>query len=298
MPYDYISKSPISPFIDQFLQSKENLRPMTYKTYHTVLKFFFKLTEEEIVTEDILKNFLDEIKKRKVSERTYNNYLNIVKIYIHWLKRKNHISDSSFLEDFKGYPRPENVLSKKYYPEAMVQQFLDIKPRWLHYFLFLSFYFAFRPNELARIETADIHLDELFIEFRPSVQKVRKRDYLAIPQLFKNKFHELLTWRERQQTDASFLLVNRFGEQISRAALKYHLPKLRLIDPEFRYYHCRYTAAWRAYKNSQDIYLTQQLLRHTSPEKTVIYLGIQKDEALATQRKHLEKIFAGVVLNG
>lgn len=289
--------SPISTNIDIFLNSKQNLRPTTISTYHTSLKFFYKITGEDVVTEQSLNKFLDHLKTRNISQKSYNNYLTRIKVYANWLKNRNIIGDTSFLQDYQGYSSPEQVFVKKYYPEETVQQFLMVRPRWLHYFLFLSFYFGFRPNEVSRLEITDIYLKDLYIDVRPSVQKIAKQDYLAIPQIFSNKFHELLTWRQRQKTDLSFLLVTGFGKQITRSILDYHVKKLKVIDPDFRYYHCRYTAAWRAYKNSQDIYLTQQLLRHTSPTKTVLYLGIQRDEVLANQRKQLDKIFAGVSPN-
>ncbi len=297
MPYDYYNiNTPISELIDKFIQSKKHLRKMSIRAYHTLLKRFYKHTQEELVTEESLKTFLKYVKSRKIAQKTYNNYLNILKVYVHWLKKRKHIDDISFLSDFQGFQRPETILLKKFYPEEKVREFLQVKPRWFHYFLFLAFYFAFRPHELARLETKDIHLSDKYIEVRPNVQKVRKLDYLAIPELFENKFHELLTWRERQKSAAPQLLVNRFGTTISRPVLDYHCQKLRKVDPNFRYYYCRYTAAWRAYKQTKDIYLVQQLLRHTSPSKTVIYLGIQKDEVLSIQRKQLDKVFSEVQL--
>ncbi|MHA1810299.1 MAG: tyrosine-type recombinase/integrase, partial [Candidatus Heimdallarchaeaceae archaeon] len=131
---------------------------------------------------------------------------------------------------------------------------------------------------------------------RSSVQKVSKQDYLAIPNIFAHKFHELLTWRNRQSTDQPFLIVSSRGKQISRANLDSHKKKILAIDSDFRFYNMRYTAAWRAYKQTKNIYAVQQLLRHTSPNQTVTYLGIQLEEILATQRQDMEKIFTGVSL--
>jgi integrase len=141
---------------------------------------------------------LDHIITRNLSQASYNNYLNRIKIYTNWLKERNIIEDNSFLLNHKGYSRPEPILTKKYYPEETVRKFLGVRPRWLHYFLFLSFYFGFRPNEVSRLETADINLKERYIDVRPGVQKIAKQDYLAIPNIFINKFHEIITWRQRQ----------------------------------------------------------------------------------------------------
>ena len=158
----------------------------------------------------------------------------------------------------------------------------------------MGFYYGFRPNEISRLHTSDIHLEEGYIHVRPNVQKIKKTNYLAIPNIFHDKFYEILRWRSRQETKSKFLLINRFGDQITRATIEYHLQKLRKIDPMFKYYHMRYTAAWRAYKLTKNLYAAQQLLRHTNPSQTVEYLGIQKEEMLSVQRQDMEKIFAEV----
>ncbi len=286
----------ISTTIDKFLKSKNNLRPTSQRTYYITLKKFYSITSSDIVTEDALSCFLDALKAESLSQKTYNNYLSLVKVYTHWLKRRNLIEDSSFLVDYRGFTNPEKVRKKKYYPEETVKLFLQVRPRWLHYFVFLGFYFGFRPNEIARLELQDIHLNQKYIDVRPSVQKVSKQDYLAIPDIFTAKFHELLTWRNRQKTKHPFLLVGSRGTQISRAILEYHKKKLDAIDPDFLFYHMRYTAAWRDYKQTKNIYAVQQLLRHSRPVETVTYLGIQLEEMLATQRQDMETIFQGVQL--
>ncbi|MHA1346782.1 MAG: tyrosine-type recombinase/integrase, partial [Candidatus Heimdallarchaeaceae archaeon] len=240
--------------------------------------------------------FLNTMKEESLSQESYNHYLTIIKVYANWLSRRSIIGDASFLQDYRGFTNPEQVRKKKYYPEDQVKLFLQVRPRWLHYFLFLGFYFGFRPNEIARLELQDINLEQKYIDVRSSVQKVSKQDYLAIPDIFTNKFHELLTWRNRQVTDQLFLIVSSRGKQISRANLDSHRQKLLAIDSDFRFYNTRYTAAWRAYKQTKNIYIVQQLLRHTRPAETVTYLGIQLEELLATQRQDMEKIFTGVSL--
>ncbi len=132
-----------------------------------------------------------------IGEKTFNNYLSLIKAYTHWLRRREIIRDDSFLHDYKGFTNPETKAIKKYYTEDEIQAFLNITPRWLHYFLFLGFYYGFRPNEISRLNTADIYLEEGYIHVRPKVQKVKKTNYLAIPHVFHNKFYEILRWRSR-----------------------------------------------------------------------------------------------------
>lgn len=288
---------PVSSLIDSFLNTKQSNRPTTQQSYYRVLSIFYRTTETDLITESSLNIFLEHLRNRQISQGSYNHYLTILKVYANFLKRRDHITDVGFLKDYPLYAHPEKVLFKKYYPEDMVRNFLDsAKPRWFHYFLFLGFYFAFRPNEIARLETADIYLDQMYIDVRPSVQKIPKQDYIAIPNLFQNKFHELLTWRDRQESTTDYLIVNTTGKYIKRDILNHHLSSLKKIDSEFRLYNMRYTAAWRAYKQTQNIYAAQQLLRHTNPSETVNYLGIQREEVLFTQRQDMQLIFSEVLI--
>ncbi|MHA1217187.1 MAG: tyrosine-type recombinase/integrase [Candidatus Heimdallarchaeaceae archaeon] len=95
--------------------------------------------------------------------------------------------------------------------------------------------------------------------------------------------------------DTIFLLINQWGNQIRAPASRNHLIKtVRKIDPEFRFHHMRYTAAWRAYEQTQDIYAAQRLLRHSSPVETVRYLKVQKEQMLLHQREQMEVIYGNV----
>ena len=58
----------------------------------------------------------------------------------------------------------------------------------------------------------------------------------------------------------------------------------------------RYTAAWRASEQTQDIYAAQRLLRHSSPVETVQYLKVQKEQMLSHQREQMSVIYGKVSL--
>lgn len=55
-----------------------------------------------------------------------------------------------------------------------------------------------------------------------------------------------------------------------------------------------YTAAWRAYEQTKDIYAAQRLLRHSSPVETVRYLRVQKEQMLSHQKEQMSVIYGNV----
>jgi len=286
----------VSPNIDFFLSiKKQNNRRSTVKSYYYILNQFYEVTGTDIVDDKSLKKYLTHL--QGISDNTYNLRLTVIKTFARWLKRRGLIEDEVFLQDYEPISNPEEVRKRKKYSEEEVKRFLEIKPRWLHYVLFLGFYFGLRINEIARLKITDINIEDQYIELRPEVQKRGKKDFTAIPDILYSKFIEMVNWRRGLLSNVDFLLINQRGNQITSNALTIHLSnKLKLIDSEFRYHHMRYTAAWRAYGQTQDIYAAQRLLRHSSPVQTVKYLRVQKEHVLKYQREQMEKIYENVIL--
>lgn len=287
----------ISKHIDMFLQTKSTLKTSSQRHYYYIMRKFYEITQTDLPQEEDVANFLDHILKEQ-SEKSYNTYLGIVKMYIRFLERRELVGPINYLEDYKSITSPKKVRKKKAYSEEEISEFLKARPRWFHYFLFLAFYFGFRPVEITRLKVSHFHMDELYIDVPPEVQKIKRQSYLAIPtnDSVYLKIKEMLAWRKLQHTknNNSFLLVNSWGSPINKNMLDAQLRKLKDIDPDFRIYHARYTAGWRAYSKTKNLYAAQQLLRHQNPSETINYLGIQREEALKSQREELEKIFGGV----
>lgn len=287
---------PLSKNIDLFIEvKKQSARPQTIQSYFFVLKNYYDIVGTDLVTDETLQIFLEA--KSGNCDGSINQYLTVLKNYARWLSRRRIIEDDNFLKDYKLIKNPELIRERKKYSEEEVKEFLDVKPRWLHYFMFIGFYFGLRINEIARLKYTDICLEEQYLDLRPEVQKIRKQDYIAIPDLFYDKFAEMLNWRMGLISDNSFLLINQQGNQVRIQTLRNHLLKtLRKIDPDFRFHHMRYTSACRAYEQTQDIYAAQRMLRHSSPTETVKYLKVQKEQMLSHQREQMSVIYGNVSL--
>lgn len=325
----YNPKKPISTTIDLFVKSRinQNLRTATIRRYHTTLTYYYKITQEDIVTYESITKFTIYIRDTGIAQKTYNGYLENVKTYARWLYKRRFINDIAFLDDFKGYKSPEKVWEKKAYDEETIKRFLtEIEsPKWLHYFLFLGFRWGLRPSEIYRLDITDINLKDRYINIRPAVAKTHKAAKLPIHNKFMGEMRELMMWRVRHAKDMvikqlhkhpdvekhygtkiaipeainlglikPYLLVTRDGSRIKEENVNLHKHKMRAIDPEFRPYFMRYTVAWNTYKNTNNIYTVQKLLRHASTEKTMLYLDVAEDEQLNQLRDELEYAFINV----
>jgi len=68
------------------------------------------------------------------SEKTYNNVVAVLKIYVHLLKRRKLVECIGFLKDYRTISSPELRREKIAYSEEQRSKFLKIRPRWFHYF--------------------------------------------------------------------------------------------------------------------------------------------------------------------
>ncbi|UJG43611.1 MAG: site-specific integrase [Candidatus Heimdallarchaeum endolithica] len=290
-----IPSAPISPNIDNFLKIKIlQVRPITYRGYYRRLFRFYKYAQTDIVTEAILQDFLTYISK-KVGNSQYNQYLNTLKQYTRYLADRRIIDSAEFLNSYKSKKKIVKR-EKHYYPDHEIEQFLNEVltrkfPRWLYWFIWLGFQFGIRPKEMSLLEVTDINLENWTINLRSEITKTKVQSLLPIPTILRPKIKQLLSWRKLQNTQSTRLFVNSWGDAITEGNLSNHRAALRAIDGKFTYYDMRYTAGWRCYERSGDIYLAARLLRHSDINQTKKYLQIEKEKALEQMRKKFEEVY-------
>jgi len=288
-----VDLKPISPNIDSFLSLKRlNIKYTTEKKYYYNLRKFFRFTDSDIVTETNLKEYLDSV---KVSSGQYNNILITIKQYAKYLANKKIIPDCSFLDSFK-LKKVSIAREKKFYSEKEINNLLKGilskgLPRWLYWFIWFGFQFGIRPKEIALLELRDFDKKDWIIHLRADITKTNTESWIVIPKPLHLKMRELFIWRSLQETDSARLFVNKWGTPITENSLSNNLKSIRKIDPEFTYYHMRYTTGWRAYSKTGDIYFTAQLLRHKNINQTRDYLQIQKQEILRNLKEKMELVY-------
>jgi len=292
-----VNFKPISPLIDEFIEYKKlNTKYATYKKYYYNLRKFYRFTGDEIVTKDNLKLFLDHIEQdNKIGPGQYNHILIAIKNYTRYLCKINKISDIQFLDLFK-LKRYNVQRDKKFYTmdeiEQLLQKLNELKvSKWVYWFLWFGFMFGIRPKEMSHLDISDIDIDNWIIHLRSEITKTGYEDSIAIPKKLQDKMRQLLTWRSLKKTDCPRLFVNKYGNPITENNLRNVATEIRKIDPSFTFYHMRYTAGWRAYSKTGDIYFAAQLLRHKNVQQTRSYLQIQKKERLKKMREKMEEIY-------
>ena len=290
-----IPTAPISKHIDNFLRIKSlSVTPITYRGYYRRLSKFYRYMNTDIVTEEVFQKFLVKI-KQEVSSGQYNQYLRTLKQYVRFLAERNIIPSSDFVNSYSAVKRVVKR-EKHYYSDEDIENFLSevLKrgfPRWLYWFIWFGFMFGLRPKEIALLDINDIDLDKNILIVRAEITKTKTGAKIPIPTKLRSKIKHLLSWRKLQESDSTRLFVNSRGEPITEDNLSNHRKALQEIDGKFRFYDMRYTAGWRVYKRTGDIYLTARLLRHVDINQTRVYLQIQEEEAFNQMRSSLEEVY-------
>lgn len=291
-PMEY---KPISKNIDSFLAMKAlTVKKSTQNKYYYCIRPFFEFAGTDIITQENFGTYLAH-RKEGISAAQYNHILITLKQYAKYLCNNKIIPDCSFIDNYKRR-KTQTKVKKKYYTDKEIEKFLDSVlhsnfPRWLYWFLWLGFQYGIRPKEMAMLEISDVDIEERIIHLRAEITKTNAEAWIVIPSIHKLKVRQLLSWRSLQNTESQRLFVNAIGKTITENNLANHRKNLKEIDPEFRLYHMRYTAGWRAYKKTNDIYFAAQLLRHKNINQTREYLQIQKEETLKNMKEKMELIY-------
>lgn len=287
--------APISEHIDNFLRIKSlQVKDVTLRGYYRRLFKIYSFCKTDIITEELFQKFLIFIKKQ-VSSGQYNLYLLTLKQYIRFLAERSYLPSSAYIKSYRSIP--EVILrDKHYYTNEEIDRFLSeilrLKfPRWLYWFIWFGFMFGIRPKELAYLEVRDIDLDKGILLLRAEITKTTTQAKLPLPPKLLPNIQKLLSWRSLQNTSSKRLFVNTRGDPITETSLANHRKKLQSIDGKFRYYDMRYTAGWRAYRHSGDIYLAARLLRHSDINQTKSYLQIQEEESLLQMKEKLDEVY-------
>lgn len=285
----------ISKHIDSFLAMKAlNIKKSSLNRYYYCIRKFFSFSGTDLITEENFRNYLVHV-NGEVAAGQYNHVLIILKQYAKYLFNNKLISDCSFIDLYRGR-KVRTKIKKKYYKEEEIKSFLQSIlsnkfPRWLYWFIWFGFQYGIRPKEIAMLELADIDTENWVIHLRAEITKTNTESWIVIPSVHRIKVRQLLSWRDLQKIESKRLFVNSWGDSLTENNLKNHRSALKQIDPEFTFYHMRYTAGWRAYIKTGDIYFVAQLLRHKNINQTRDYLQIQKFEVLKTMREKMELIY-------
>ena len=177
--------------VDMFLEEKSReLRQDTMRSYASFCKMlsgYIKRTDPKMFVSSFTKTMavrlLDDIyKTRKISQRTYNNYLKLGRTFFSWCVDKTYIQDNPFATiKLKQRTAKKRILIPREYRAKIAQYFQVVDPNFI-VVLQLIYTALLRPKEIRMLKIGDIRLSERCIVVQPDVAKNHHMRFASISQ--------------------------------------------------------------------------------------------------------------------
>ena len=184
-PVGYVK---ISEVIKKFLEEKEReVRPDTMRSYKSFSKIFTTyLSKTQIIF--ICKfgkieaaQYLDWVYNvRKVSQRSYNNYLKFIRVVFNWAIDKGYILSNPFAQmKTKKKDRKVRTLIDADTRQA-ISDYLNEKDKQFLIVLKLVYSALIRPKEITNLKVSDVDFKRKFVCINGSVAKNHKTRCVAL----------------------------------------------------------------------------------------------------------------------
>lgn len=293
--------------LNEFLSSKQDLRPKSYRKYASIIEQFKIFAENGRVeylsdfTDSHASRFQTEIMRERKNEKgeivkpssqTVNFYIMIIRSFFKAeLKRKRIASNP-----FDGIPnlRAEKKV-KDYYTEAELESFFsqDMEPVMKNIFT-VFLHAGLRFAELANLKVSNIDLKNNIMSIR-STEEFRTKTFKSQRDIPLNEtliklFTEILKGRN---PDEYVFMVN--GKQLSeRLLLRYckEIGNKAGIKSRIYLHKFRHTFATTLTMNGCRVEITSKLLGHASLKDTMIYTHLESGK-FHEETKILDQVFPG-----
>lgn len=189
-----LSSNPALETLDTFLNAKskemEAQSVASYRSYINILKEFLEkegFTESSLIcsiNENLAKKFMTHLElERKVSPRTYNNYLSFAITLFDWLKDKGFVHQNFFIS-LKKKPKRLMKKTRRILTEAELYKLIKFcqqnNPEFL-VICMLCYCCLIRPKEIALLRCSDIDEERQLVHVRAEIAKNDHESYRTIP---------------------------------------------------------------------------------------------------------------------
>lgn len=269
-------------------------RKVTSDSYSSILRIFKKYLSDKhknirfVIELDIyvVSSFLDFVyMKRKVSARTYNNYLRFLSSFFGFCISKGFLKQNP-VENIKKKPTTKK---KREVLTPIVKEYLnDFSLKNKEYFcLCMATYFCFiRRTELTKIKVKDVHLSKKIITILAVTAKNKKTENVTIP----NAFAPLLAEHLKTAKNDDFLFsANDFkagAVQLKPKKISDVWAKFRRkykIDNKFQFYSLKDTGITDLLNTGIPAIKVRNQARHHDLKMTEIYTARNESNDLAVQ---------------
>lgn len=234
--------------------------------------------------------FLQE--KRKISNKTFNNYRNNFSTFYNWMRKR--YPQILKVSPFEGIRTLRTIATKHaaYSDEqmkAIKKKCIALRQPQLLLYINFIYYSMVRPSELRMLKVSNIDLKENRIFISGEISKNHCDEFVPIAPALKKIIQgsrillsdpEDFIFSRYQKPGAAPIRTNNFWKRNCRL-----LKSLEFTDRSYDVYSYKHSGAISLYKSSKDIKLVQRQCRHTTIEQTNTYL---RDLGLLTDYEGLK----------
>jgi len=270
----------ISEVINRFKEEKKReLRPDTIRSYTSFSKTFSAYLSKSSVS-FICKfgkieaaQYLDYIYNvKKVSQRTYNNYLKFMRVLFNWAIEKGYILNNPF-EQLKTKKKEEKKRSL-IDPETRkkIIDYLNVKDKQFLIVLKLVYSALIRPKEITKLKIQDVDFQNNSICVNGSVAKNHNTRYVALTDDILNDMDYIKEYEKDMFIFSQTMMpgyMQAHGAKFGKKWIK--LRKILKLDETMQLYSLRDTGITELIKSGIDPLSVQKHADHYSLEMTAIY---------------------------
>ena len=158
----------ISEVVEKFYEVKETeLRRRSILTYKSMITVFQTWLKEKNIHKNSVENFtyvhavdfMDMLKyKKKVSNRTYNNYLIAMRTIFNWLQQREYVVHNVFKRINVLQEEEPELIGFDETELRLIRNTLPVHNKRLWMIAQLIFYCFLRPQEIVRLKHKDINI--------------------------------------------------------------------------------------------------------------------------------------------
>ena len=274
----------LSQAIKSFKNDKRNLRPDSLRAYNNFLKLFQEWSEARFnadtfiinIDGNVAINYMEDMWKRDIATRRYNNYLRFQILLWNWLIEHKFTKANPFQSiKKKKESNKKRIMDIAQEDRIKIRDYLRMHNKQYLAIVFLAFHTLLRPKEITFLKARNIDLKKQVIYISGSFSKNHNDRIATIPNVMVPLLKEILFYVRKDDfifTDNNF---NPGKKQATRRYISRYWESLRNhleIKKEVQFYSLRDSGIIQKLRDGLDPKTVMELADHSSLEITNKYV--------------------------
>ena len=274
----------LSQAIKSFKNDKRNLRPDSLRAYNNFLKLFQEWSEARFnadtfiinIDGNVAVNYMEDMWKRDIATRRYNNYLRFQILLWNWLIEHKFTKANPFQSiKKKKESNKKRIMDIAQEDRIKIRDYLRMHNKKYLAIVFLAFHTLLRPKEITFLKARNIDLKKQVIYISGSFSKNHNDRIATIPNVMVPLLKEILFYVRKDDfifTDNNF---NPGKKQATRRYISRYWESLRNhleIKKEVQFYSLRDSGIIQKLRDGLDPKTVMELADHSSLEITNKYV--------------------------